>query len=89
MKAEGLTASKNGAIKQLSYINKACVIALQETHCTTADKIVIPSYLLAGSVLGRKHGLSTFVQEKLKWTLDDQSLEHFRDRVLVRRRRRM
>jgi len=39
----------------------------------TADKLVIPIFLLAGSVLSRNHGLATFVHERLKWSLLDQS----------------
>ena len=35
---------------------------LQETHCTDAEKLVLPNYQLAGSSLSRKHGLVTFVQ---------------------------
>ena len=52
---------------------EAPVILLQETHCTDAEKLVLPSYQLAGSSLSRKHGLATFVQERLKYTLLDQS----------------
>jgi len=35
--SEGLTASKISVIEQLAYKNKALVIVLQETHCTTAQ----------------------------------------------------
>lgn len=51
----------------------ALVILLQETHCTSAEKLVLPNYVLAGSSLSRKHGLATFVQERLNCTLLDQS----------------
>jgi len=34
---EGLTADKISVIEQLAYKNKAFIIVLQETHCTTAD----------------------------------------------------
>jgi len=37
--------------QQLTYKNKAFIIVLQETHCTTADKLVIPNFSLTGSVL--------------------------------------
>jgi len=50
---EGLAASKNRGIDELAYKNKALAIVLQETHCTTADKLVIPNFSLAGSVLSR------------------------------------
>jgi len=36
---------------------------------------MIPNFSLAGSVLSRNHGLSTFVHERLKWSLVDQPLE--------------
>ena len=49
------------------------VILLQETHCTDAEKLVLPNYQLAGSSLSRKHGLATFVHERLRYTLFDQS----------------
>jgi len=50
---------------------------LQETHCTTADKLVIPpNFSLAESVLSRKKGHATFVHERFEWSLVDQSTEH-------------
>ena len=36
---------------------------------------MIPNFSLAGSVLSRKHGLATFVHERLEWSLVDQSSE--------------
>jgi len=57
LNTEGLTADKISVIEQLAYNNKAFIIVLQETHCTTADKLVIPNFPLAGSVLSRNHGL--------------------------------
>ena len=53
--------------------SEALVILLQETHCTDAEKLVLPNYQLAGSSLSRKHGLATFVHERLRYTLLDQS----------------
>ena len=41
----------------------------------TADRLVILNFSLAGSVLSRKHGLATFVHEKLNRTLSDHSPE--------------
>ena len=35
--------------------------------------MVLPNYQLAGSSLSRKHGLATFVHERLRYTLLDQS----------------
>ena len=52
---------------------EALVILLQETYCAFTDKLVIPGFALAGSCLNRIHGLATFVHERLKWTLVDQS----------------
>jgi len=48
LNTEGITANKISIIEQLAYKNKALVIVLQETHCTTADKLVIPNFSLAG-----------------------------------------
>ena len=51
---------------------EALVIVLQETHCTNAEKLVLPSFQLVWSSLSRKHGLATFVHERLRYTLLDQ-----------------
>ena len=72
---EGLTADKISVIEKLAYKNKAFIIVLQETHCTTADKVVIPNFSLAGSILSKNHGFATFVHERLEWSLVDQSPE--------------
>jgi len=69
---EGLTENKISVIEQLAYKNKAFIIILQETHCITADKLVIPNFSLAGSILSRNHGLATFVHGRLEWSLVDQ-----------------
>jgi len=42
LNTKGFTASKITVI--VTYKNKAVIIVLQETHCTTADKLVIPSF---------------------------------------------
>ena len=62
---EGLTASKMNVFHHLAMPSEALVILLQETHCTDAEKLVLPNYQLAGSFLSRKHGLATFVHERL------------------------
>jgi len=43
LNTEGLTAEKISVIEQLAYKDKAFIIVLQETHCTTSDKLVIPN----------------------------------------------
>ena len=70
---EGLTASKMSILHHLATQLEALVILLQETHCTSAEKLVLPSFELAGFSSSRKHGLATFVHERLKWTLSGQS----------------
>jgi len=75
LNTEGLTADKISVIEQLTYKNKAFIIVLQETHCTTADKLVISNFSLGVSVLSRNHGLAIFVHERLEWSLVGQSPE--------------
>ena len=70
---EGLTAIKMNVLHHLATQLEAFVILLQETNCTSAEKLVLSNYQLAGFSLSRKHGLATFVYERLKWTLYDQS----------------
>jgi len=48
LNTEGLTANKISVIEQLANKNKAFIIVLQETHCITADKLVIPNFSLLG-----------------------------------------
>jgi len=73
LNTEGLTDNKISVIQQLGYKNKAFIIVLQETHCITADKLVILNFSLAGSILSRNHGLAAFVHERLEWSLVDLS----------------
>jgi len=68
---ERLTATKISVIEQLAYKNTAYVIILQETNCTAAINLVIPSFSPVGSVLNRTHGLAMFVHEQLECTLVD------------------
>jgi len=68
LNTKGLTENKMSVTEQLAYKNKASIIVLQETHCTTADKLVIPNFSPAGSILSRKHNLATFVHERLLCT---------------------
>ena len=70
---EGLTASKMNVLHHLAMQSEALVILLQETHCTDAEKLVLPNCELARSSLSRKHGLATFVHERLRYMLLDQS----------------
>ena len=60
-------------LHRLAMQSEALVILLQKTHCTDAKKLVLSNYQLAGSSLSRKHGLATFVHERLRYTLFDQS----------------
>ena len=69
---EGLASSKMNVLYHLAVQYEALVILLQKSHCTCADKLTIPDFTLAGSSLSRKHGLATFVHDRLKWTLFDQ-----------------
>jgi len=73
LNTEGLTDNKISATEQLAYENKAFIVVLQETHCITADKLVIPNFSRAWSILSRNHGLATFVHERMEWSLVDQS----------------
>ena len=70
---EGLTAGKMNVVHHLATRLEALVIIIQEIHCTSAEKLVLTNYKLAGSSLSRKHRLATFVHERLEWTLHDQS----------------
>ena len=63
---EGLTASKMSILHHYAAHREALIILLQETHCTSAQSLVLPDYQLAGSFLSRKHGLATLVDERLK-----------------------
>ena len=75
---EGLTASKMNVLRHLAVQYEVLVIIPQETHCTCADKLTIPGFALAGSSLSRKHGLATFVHDRLRWTFAEQSGLHRR-----------
>jgi len=43
LNTDGLTANKVSVIEQPASKNMAFTIVLQETHCITADKLVIPT----------------------------------------------
>ena len=58
--------AKINILHHLALQSEALAILLQETHCTDAEKLVLPNYQL-------KHGLATFVNERLRYTLLDQS----------------
>jgi len=59
LNTEGLTAGDIFFVEQLADKNKDFIIVLQETHCTTADKLVIPNFSVAGSVLSGHSGIAT------------------------------
>ena len=63
---EGLTASKMNVLHHLAIQLEAFVMLLQDTHCISAEKLVLSNYQLARFSLSRKHGLATFVHERLK-----------------------
>ena len=42
-------------------------------NCTCENMLTIPGFGLTGSSFSKKHGLATFVHDRLKWTLVDQS----------------
>ena len=60
---KGLIASKINVFHYLALQSEALIIILQKTHCTDAEKLVLPSSQLAGSSLSRKHGLATYVHK--------------------------
>ena len=64
---------QNESFHYLALQSEALVILLQETHCADAEKLALPSYRLAGSSLSRKHGLATFIHERLMCTVLYQS----------------
>ena len=63
---EGFTAGKMSVLYHLAAQRKALVILLQETHCTSAQKLVLPDYQIAGFFISKKHGLGTFVHKRQK-----------------------
>ena len=65
LNVEAITANKICVVRQLTTRYSAHIILVQETHCTSANRLAIPNFSLDGSVLSRKHGLATFVYEKL------------------------
>ena len=64
---------KINIVHHLAMQSEALVILLQEIHCTDAEKLVLTNCQLVVSSLSRKHGLATFVHERLRYTLLDQS----------------
>ena len=64
---EGITVNKICVLSQLATKHNFLFILLQETHYINADRLVIPNFSLASSVLSRKHGLVAFVHERLNW----------------------
>ena len=70
---EDLTASKMSVLYHLAAQREALIILLQETHFTSTRRLVLPDYQLARFSLGRKPGLATFVHERVRWTVFDQS----------------
>ena len=73
LNVEGLTNAKLNIIEQLAYKNKVKVILLQETHCQTVDKLVLPEFALAAFTTSSRHGLATFIKQDTQWSLEAQS----------------
>jgi len=89
LNTEGLTAEKVSVIEQLAYKNKVFIIVLQETHGTTADKLVIPNFSLAGSVL-MQESRPCHICSRAVGMVNGRSVSGaIRDRMVVRRRRRI
>ena len=80
---KGLTASKMIVPYYLALQSEALAILLQKTLCIDAEKLVLPNYQLAGSTLSRKHGLATFVHERLRYMIFGPISTDIRDRVVV------
>ena len=72
---EGISATKICVVSQLATRNRVLIILQRETACTNSDQLVIPQFTSVGLVSSRKHGLATFVHEKLSWALNDRSQE--------------
>ena len=70
---KGLITSKMNVLHHLTMQSEALVILLQKTHCTNAEKFLLPNYQLAGSTLSRKHALAMFVYKQQKHMLLNQS----------------
>ena len=60
LNTEEVMVSEVSVFEQVALKNKALVVVLQETHCRTADRLVILYFSLAGSVLSMDHGLAKF-----------------------------
>ena len=60
------------ALHHPAVLHEAIVILSQKTHCTSSENLILPSFALSGFSLSRKHGLATFVHERLKYTLSKQ-----------------
>ena len=52
---KGLTASKMSVLNHLATELEALVILLQETHCTSAEKLVLPYTVLYNTQLLKNH----------------------------------
>ena len=60
-------------LHHLAVQHGALAILLQETHCTSSEKLILPIFALARFSFSRKHGLATFILERLKHTFLKQS----------------
>ncbi|KAL7864615.1 hypothetical protein AOLI_G00160350 [Acnodon oligacanthus] len=73
LNVEGLTIAKLKVIRHLADFNNVAVVLLQKTHWVYDDNLKLPGFLLTGSIHSKKHGMATFVRERLSWSATSQS----------------
>ena len=73
LNVEGLTTAKLEILRHLADSNRAAVVLLQETHCTSDNILKIPGFHLAGSIYSKQHGVATFVRSEISWSASSQS----------------
>jgi len=89
LNTKGLTANKISLSEQLAYKSKAFMIVLQQTRCTAADKLVIPNFSLAESVLQQESRPCHVCPRAVGMVTGRTVSRTIRDWVVVRRRRRI
>ena len=85
LNVKNLSGSKINILHYLALQFESLGTLLWESHCTNMEKLVLPSFQLAGSSLSRKHGLTMFIQEQLRYMLLDYNLhQHQRESNCVK-----